>query len=214
MERLEAASKAESNRQRLGVFGGTFDPPHLGHLILAECALDALRLSRVLFVLAADPPHKRDQHVTPLRHRLVMLERAIAGNQRFVLSRIDIDRPGPHYSADTLHLLSDEQPEADLVFLMGGDSLDAFPTWHDPTRILAHARLGVMQRPGNAIDMRALEKRLPPLNGRVLFFDAPEIGISATSLRERVHVRHSIRYQVPEGVADYIHEHQLYEDLL
>ncbi len=210
MERLTASP----GRDRLGVFGGTFDPPHLGHLILAECALDALQLSRVLFVLAADPPHKRGQPITPLEHRLPMLQMVIAANPRFALSRADIDRPGPHYSVDSLRLLSTTYANADLFFLMGGDSLDAFPTWHDPSGILAYAALGVMRRTGHETNMTELETKLPELRGRVLFFDAPEIGISATSLRERVHARHSIRYQVPERIADYIHERHLYEDVL
>lgn len=209
MERLKILKAT-----RLGVFGGTFDPPHLGHLILAECALDALNLSCVLFVLAADPPHKQGQHVTPLQHRLPMLESALAANPRFLLSRTDIDRPGPHYSSDTMRLLASEYPGADLFFLMGGDSLHAFPTWHAPSSILTYTSLGVMRRPGNEIDLVGLESQLPALHDRVVFFDAPEIGISATSLRERVHARHSIRYQVPDGVNTYIQEHGLYEDVL
>lgn len=194
----------------LGIFGGTFDPPHLGHLILAQRALDTLGLERVLFVPAADPPHKRARVVTPAAHRVAMLELALAGNPHFELSRVDLDRPGPHYTADMLSLMHDQFPEAALYFLVGADSLADLLTWRDPARIVARARLGVMQRPCVALDLAPLEAGLPGLTERVTFIEGPLIDISATEIRDCLRAGHSIRYQVPDAVADYIDAHRLY----
>lgn len=196
--------------ERLGLFGGTFDPPHLGHLILAECASDALALSRVLFVLAADPPHKRDQQLAPVEHRLAMLRLAIADNPRFALSRIDLDRPGPHYSVDTVRMAQIQYPGAELFFLMGGDSLRDLPTWHNPAGLVAQAMLGVVHRPGETLALDTLLTQIPELAGRVAFVEAPEVGISATDLRRRARTGRSLRYQLPEVVRAYVHDHHLY----
>ena len=121
---------------RVGILGGTFDPPHVGHLILGEYAADALHLEHLLFVPAADPPHKRDEEKTPIAHRLAMLEHALADNPRFELSRVDIDRPGPHYSLDTVKIVQDQYRDADIYFVMGSDSLRALPTWHRPAEMI------------------------------------------------------------------------------
>ena len=115
--------------ERLGVFGGTFDPPHLGHLILAAEACSKLELERLLWVLTPDPPHKLDRKITPLEHRLAMVTLAIQDTPAFELSRVEIDRPGPHYMVDTLGLLMKAHPSAELVLLIGGDSLSDLPTW-------------------------------------------------------------------------------------
>ncbi|NDJ76842.1 MAG: nicotinate (nicotinamide) nucleotide adenylyltransferase [Chloroflexi bacterium] len=196
---------------RIGIYGGTFDPPHLGHLILAETAAGALNLARVLFVPAAQPPHKAPGDIrTPAHHRLAMVERAVAGNPRFALSRADMDRPGPHYSVDMLRLLRREFPEPEFVFLIGADSLDELPTWSRPLELLALAWLGVMRRPGATPDLQHLERTLPGLTERVLWVDAPEIGISATGTAERVATGRSIRYLTPDAVCDYIEENKLY----
>jgi nicotinate-nucleotide adenylyltransferase len=194
------------------LFGGTFDPPHLGHLILAECAIDGLALSQVLFILAADPPHKRDQPISSVEHRLAMLQLAIADNPRFTLSRIDLDRPGPHYSVDTVGIAQAQNRNAALFFLMGGDSLRDLPTWHDPAALVAQVTLGVIHRPGERLVLDPLTAQVSGLAGRVAFVEAPEIGISATDLRQRVRDGHSLRYQLPDTVRTYIHEHHLYED--
>jgi nicotinate-nucleotide adenylyltransferase len=199
-------------RQAIGVFGGTFDPPHLGHLILAESACDVLSLDRVLFVLAADPPHKRTIPITPVEHRLPMLNSAISANPRFVLSDVDMARPGPHYTVDTLRILQEQYPSADFYFLLGGDSLRDMPSWYAPEGIIAQARLAVMGRQGSNIDLDGLESRLPGIIDRLVFVDAPAIGISATDLRERLRVGQSIRYLVPEAVRLYIEEHRLYRN--
>ena len=198
--------------ERIGLFGGTFDPPHLGHLILAERAVEALALSQVLFVLAADPPHKHDQRIAPVEHRLAMLERAIAGNPHFAVSLIDLDRPGPHYSVDMVRIAQNQYPSATLYFLMGGDSLHDLPTWRDPAGLIAQAMLGVAHRPGEALALDKLNTQIPGLAGRVAFIEAPVIGISATDLRQRVVAGRSIRYQISESVCAYIQEHHLYKD--
>lgn len=195
---------------RLGVLGGSFDPPHLGHLLLAEMALDALGLARVLFVPAADPPHKTARVLTPIRHRLAMLEAAVADNPRFAISRADIDRPGPHYTVDMLRLICAEYPGAALYFLLGGDSLRDILTWRDPAGIIAQASLAVMRRPGAKIDLSDLAAQLPGIAERVAFIDAPVVGISATDLRDRIRAGVSVRYQMPDAVIRYIYDHHLY----
>lgn len=194
----------------LGILGGTFDPPHIGHLILAEVACDALNLDQILFVLAGDPPHRRA--VATAEHRLAMLTLAIAGNPRFALSDVDLKRPGPHYTSDMLRILREQFPDTDLTFLLGADSLAHVHSWHDPNGIIAQARLAAIGRPGTPIDLKALDRELPGMAQRVKWVEAPEIGISATLLRERLAKGHSIRYLVPESVERYIVEHGLYRN--
>jgi nicotinate-nucleotide adenylyltransferase len=196
----------------IGILGGTFDPPHLGHLILAEAACDALELEQVLFVPAANPPHKHSLPITDVKHRVAMVLDAITNNPRFAMSEVDITRPGPHYTVDTLRILKEQSPDADFFFLMGGDSLHDIASWHEPAGIIARAKLAVMRRPGPAPDLSGLEARLPGITERVVFVDAPIIGISATLLRERLRLGRSIRYLVPEAVERYINTHALYED--
>jgi nicotinate-nucleotide adenylyltransferase len=202
----------ESQPPRLGVLGGTFDPPHLGHLILAESACDKLGLDQVLFVPAADPPHKHNLTITQIEHRLTMLAAAIGDNPRFALSDIDITRSGPHYTADTLRLLNEKYPHADLYFILGGDALRDLATWHEPAEIIKWARLAAMGRPGATLDLASIYEKLPGLADRLVFVNAPVIGISATLLRERLRAGHSIRYLVPDSVERYIMEHGLYRN--
>ncbi len=196
--------------ERLGVLGGTFDPPHLGHLILAETATSTLGLDRVLFVPAGDPPHKQGRPITATAHRLAMLELAIAGNGRFAVSRVDVDRPGPHFTVDMLALLHKAHPGAQLYFILGGDSLADLVTWRDPAGIVAAARLAVNQRPGAAFDLEALERNIPGISARLSIVDEPLIGLSGSLLREQMAQGHSIRYQVPDAVLEYIEAHGLY----
>lgn len=199
---------------RLGILGGTFDPPHLGHLILAETACDALELTQVLFVPAADPPHKRDLVLTPIEHRLAMLDHAIEGNSRFAISDVDMARPGPHYTVDTLHILKEHNPGAELFFILGGDALHDLVGWRDPGGIIAQARLAAMGRPGAKVDLASLEAKLPGISPRIVFVDAPSIGISATLIRDHLHQGRSIRYLVPYPVENYIMEHALYANYI
>lgn len=197
---------------RIGVFGGTFDPPHIGHLILAgECGFQ-LHLDRMLWVLTPNPPHKQTQAITPLETRLALVQAAIQDNPLFELCRVDIDRPGPHYAADTVHLLAKTYPADDLVYLIGGDSLHDLPGWHRPEDFLAVVTtLGVMRRPGDDIDLSVLEARLPGITGRIEFVTAPLLEISSSQIRHRAAIGLPYRYYLPPPVYQYIQSYQLYQ---
>lgn len=201
-------------RQRIGILGGTFDPPHIGHLILAEYTVEALELEQALFVPAADPPHKHLLRM-PIEHRLPMLELAIADNPRFVLSRIDVDRPGPHYSADMVRIVQSQFPDAELFFVMGGDSLRDLPNWHRPQDLMQLCKLAVMRRSDEDIQADMHEDVLPGLGERVVMIDAPLLGvwISSTLVIERLDQGRSVRYLVPDSVLEYITENKLYGEL-
>jgi nicotinate-nucleotide adenylyltransferase len=196
---------------RIGIFGGTFDPPHLGHLILAAEAGSQLRLDRLLWVLTPDPPHKQGHSISPLEARLEMVQAAIAEDPLFELSRVDIDRSPPHYAVDAVRLLGEANPGADLVYLMGGDSLHDLPSWHRPLDFLALCdALGVMRRPGDAVDLLTLEKILPGVSAKVEFVTAPLIDISASQIRQRVAGGRPFRYFVPPQVYRLIVKYGLY----
>ena len=193
----------------LGVFGGTFDPVHHGHLALAEEACDALGLESLVFVPAAAPPHKPGVPVAPAEHRLAMVEAAIAGNPRFGCSRTELDRPGPSYSVDTLESMAGLR--GDLWFILSSEALAGFPTWREPGRILELARLAVLPRAGQAvIDERWVGEHLPGREERVRFLPGPLLPISGSVVRQRVAAGRSIRYLVPDAVARYIAQHRLY----
>jgi nicotinate-nucleotide adenylyltransferase len=195
---------------RIGILGGTFDPPHIAHLIMADQARSQLKLTRVLFVPAGQPPHKLDRPVSPIAHRVTMTQLAIAGEARFALSRVDVDRPGPHYTADMLALIRALHPNDKLCLLIGSDSLRDLLNWHDPARVVAQARLAVMRRWGAAPDMRALEVALPGIFARIDWVDAPWLDISSTNIQRRVRAGLSVRHLVPVAVERYIIEHGLY----
>lgn len=195
---------------RLGVFGGTFDPPHLGHLILAEQARDQLGLDRVLWVPADDPPHKLGRAISPADHRLRMLELALTGNPAFNISTVDLERSGPDYTADTLDALAAANPGCELTFLIGGDSLRDLLSWHEPARIIERAVLGVMARPGAHHDLDALTAALPALPHRLRWVQSPQVDISGSDIRARVAEGRSIRYLVLPDVETYILQHGLY----
>jgi len=197
---------------RIGIFGGTFDPPHIGHLALADEARCQLGLARILWVLTPDPPHKPRKPISPVGERLAMLSAALEwANERgegscspvqFELSRVDIDRPAPQYAVDTVQLLRIANPEAALVYLMGGDSLHDLPTWHKPQEFVEEVdEIGVMRRPGWEVDWGGLEGVLPGIRAKVRFVDAPLLDISATRIRARVREGGAWRFYVPEAVA-------------
>ena len=195
----------------IGLFGGTFDPPHIGHLILSAEMHSQLGLDRLLWVLTPIPPHKMNQSVTPIEHRLEMVKRAISDNNHFELSSVDIDRPGPHYAQDTVKIISKQYPGADLVYLMGGDSLRDLPAWYRPGDLVARLRyIGVMRRPGDSIDLPALERIIPGLTAKVRFVDAPLLDIAAHEIRQRVAEGRPFRYFLPPAVFKYIVEQKLY----
>jgi nicotinate-nucleotide adenylyltransferase len=201
---------SEVKAKRLGVIGGTFDPPHYGHLVLAENARMQLSLVEVLFVPAGQPPHKPRRPVTPAHHRAAMVEAAIAGNPAFALSGVDMDRPGPHYTVDMLGILTSAYPDAALFFLMGGDSLAEFASWRDPSGIVAQAQIAVMKRPGWEADWESLAEAVPGIQGRLTLLDVPYLAISGTDLRRRARAGLPIRYLVPPAVEQYVRQHGLY----
>jgi nicotinate-nucleotide adenylyltransferase len=197
--------------EMIGIFGGTFDPPHLGHLILAAEAFHQLQLNRLLWVLTPQPPHKPGRPITPLPHRLAMLQRAIAPTPGFELSRVEIDRPGPHYTIETLEILRIQFPAADFALLIGGDSLRDLPGWQRPAEIVSACRyLGVMRRPGDSVEISTLERILPGLGGKIRFIDTPRLEISSSAIRRRVAEGGHYRYYLPESVYDYIQQNKLY----
>ncbi len=192
------------------MIGGTFDPPHYGHLALAENGRVQLNLDAVLFVPAGDPPHKPNRPMSPADDRQAMVEAAIADNPGFALSRVDLDRPGPHFTVDMLARLAARRPGVRLFFLMGGDSLADFASWRDPAGILAQAHLAVMERPGSEADVDLLAERVPDIRDRLVWLDAPRLEISGRDLRRRMREGLPIRYLVPPAVRRYVHERELY----
>jgi len=204
----------KSGHLRLGIFGGTFDPPHVGHLILAMEAYDQLRLDKVLWVLTPNPPHKIGKPITPTNTRLQMVNASIGEDPAFELSRVDIDRPGPHYMSETVNLLHQQFPEAELVFLMGGDSLHDLPTWHKPKEFIqACDRLGVMHRIGEKINLEQLEKSLPGISPKVEFIEAPILEISSNKIRQLISLGKPYRYYLLPNVYEIIQTGGLYWEI-
>jgi nicotinate-nucleotide adenylyltransferase len=202
----------QSVHERVGLFGGTFDPPHVGHLILASEAKSQLELTRVLWTVTPDPPHKQDQSITSLEHRLAMVKLAIQDEPSFELSDIEMSRPGPQYTVDTIKLLARENPNAEIVPIIGGDSLNDLPTWHKPKEFLYAAHwVGVMRRPGEVTDLAALEQELPGISAKVHYVEAPLLEIASREIRERAAQRKPFRYYLPESVYEYIERHHLYQ---
>ena len=201
------------SKKRIGVFGGTFDPPHVGHLILAMEASDQLNLDEILWVLTPDPPHKRGKKITSIDTRIKMVQAAIENNLCFTFSYVDINRPGPHYVLDMMNLLRNKLPDNDLVFLMGGDSLHDLPKWHKPKDFIdACDKIGVMRRPGEKIDFCDLEAALPGVSRKVEFVDAPLLEISSNQIRYLISSKKPYRYYLPFEVYKIIEEMQLYRD--
>lgn len=194
---------------RLGLMGGTFDPIHLGHLAVAEEAREALGLDRILFVPAGRPPHKKAVDVSSVEHRVAMVELAIAENPGFELSRIEVDRPGPSYTVDTVEQLA--SGGQDVTVILSAETFAELPTWHEPERLFEAARVAVAPRWGYpAPDPGWLAGAFPGREDRVTYLEGPRLGVSSTALRERVAAGRSIRYLVPAPVAAYIDRHHLY----
>ena len=193
----------------MGIFGGTFDPIHLGHLILAEQCRESCKLDRVWFVVAGVPPHKPVGR-TAVAHRLEMVRIAIAGHPAFSVSEIEAMRPGPHYSVETLESVHRDQPDHDLFFMIGADSLVDLPTWREPARITQLATIVVVNRPGiEEIDPASLPQ-FGPRSHPLVSVTIPPVGIASTDLRRRLVEGRSIRYMVPRGVEAYIEAQGLY----
>lgn len=191
---------------RIGLFGGTFDPPHVGHLVLAEWAWEALALDRVLFIPAGRPPHKPGRRISDARHRLAMIRLAVRGRPEFRVSTLEIDRASPSYTVDTLGVLA-RRHRGERFLIVGGDSLDEFRRWHQPDRILELATLAVAARPGTGT---ARTRTWARRTGRVVWIGDPGLDVSSSGLRERVRRGGSVRYLVPDSVRRYIERHRLY----
>jgi nicotinate-nucleotide adenylyltransferase len=189
----------------IGIFGGTFDPIHIGHLILAERAREELRLDAVVFVPALLPPHKvLGRSVAPAANRRDMLELAVASNTRFIVSGHEIERGGISYTVDTLRYFSELLPRAEFTLLLGGDNARDFGKWHDPETIVRLARVAVWDRP----ESRLPAELLPGVGFERI--DSPLFDISSTEIRERVASGKSIRYMTPDVVIEYINKYGLY----
>lgn len=200
---------------KYGILGGTFDPPHFGHLALAQEAVARLDLDCVWFLPAVDPPHKRGRALSAASDRAAMVELAIAGNPRFGLDRTDLDRPGPSYTVDTLDILRGRWgPGVWMGFVIGWDMLLYLPQWHDPAGVLSRLdALIVARRPGvpdEADALARLEETLPGLRARLTLLDAPQLELSSTALRERVALGLPVRYLTPDPVCAYISSRGLY----
>lgn len=198
---------------RIGIYGGTFDPPHIGHQILAAEALEQGKLDFVYWVLTPDPPHKTTRKIASLSDRLRMVELAIESNPRFVLSRVDIDRDPPHYAVDTMSIIKSLSPQDNFYYLMGMDSLNELLTWHTPTIFVKLCKgIIVMYRRGESTDITALEQDIPGLARKIRILNAPTIDISSTDIRRRIRKGLQFRYFVPEKVSQYIITCKLYLD--
>ncbi|MFZ4851036.1 MAG: nicotinate-nucleotide adenylyltransferase [Caldilinea sp.] len=199
------------NLRRIGIFGGTFDPIHIGHLILAEEAWFQLQLDHVYLAPAGDPPHKLGRQLAPVRDRLFMAELAAADIDSLLVSSIDADRPGPHYTSDLVRLLQTKAgPDTEFYFLMGMDSLRDLPSWHEASWLVENARLVALSRHDVTLDWEALETALPGVRSRVIILDMPELEIASHVIQQRVRNGQPIRHMVPRSVEAYIHKHNLY----
>ena len=200
--------------RRIGILGGTFDPPHLGHLLIAETARVALQLESVLFLPAGEPWLKSGQRITPAAHRLRMVRLAVADNPHFHVCDCEIRRSGATYTVDTLRELRRAYPDAtELYFIVGSDVLAQFHRWKEPEAILELCRLAVIERPGGPADaMAALSGRFPEAvnSGAVVSLTGPRVDFSASELRRILAAGQSARYQIPDAVADYIAANELY----
>ncbi len=196
---------------RIGILGGTFNPPHLGHLVCAQEAYLQLRLDRVMLIPARIPPHKPVDEEPGVEHRLEMCRLAVAGDEeRLEVSDLEARREGPSFTVDTLEQLHSRMPDNELFLIVGADVAVGFPSWREPERVLSVATLAVAERPGTR--RAAVERAIEQLRGgdRARFFDMPEIGISSTMLRDRVRAGGPTRYLMPDAVRNYIDRHHLY----
>lgn len=197
--------------QKIGIFGGTFDPPHIAHLVLASEACTQLSLDRLLWVLTPMPPHKGGQSITETSQRLEMVRRAIKADSHFELSTVELDRPGPQYAVDTVREIQRANPGAELTYLFGEDSLRDILTWHDPGTFISYCHyLGVMRRPGVQVDLNELEKHLRGLTGKIRWLECPLLEIASRAIRERIRDGRPFRYFLPENVYKYIVDQKLY----
>lgn len=202
--------------RRIGIVGGTFDPPHLAHLILGEHGYEELRLDKVLYVPAGTPPHKESTR-TPAIYRAAMTAIAIEDNDHFEMSRVDLDRPGPHYTVDTIAILRETYPGAEFTFIMGEDMFKELPQWERAEGLFTGSmlRVAVMRRLGVHGVLRAdeHEDKLPGLAKNVTMLKSPLVEISSTDIVRRLRNGESVRYLVPDRVLSYIKANRLYQEV-
>ena len=191
--------------RRIGIFGGSFNPPHIAHLLVAELISEQFDLDHVLWLTNFQSPLKNVEDIAPASHRLAMTRLAIEGNERFSVSDLEVRRGGISYTIDTIRTLQDAHPHVDFRLIAGSDSLADFDTWREPQEILDRVRLIIFRRPASeAVTFTA------GLEARIDYADAPLFDVSATVIRNRIRAQKSIRYMVPEAVRSYILEHGLY----
>lgn len=198
---------------RIGLFGGTFDPPHLGHLILAERCREAASLDEVRFLVSYQPPHKLDRTMSRFDMRCEMAELATVGQPAFRVERIEAELPPPSFTAETLRVLRERQPNDDFHLIIGGDSLVDLPGWYQPQRVIAQAGIIAVPRPGiPVLTARELAGRLGVTDSmvRLSIVESPLVDISSTEIRRCVGLNQTIRYLVPRAVEEYIREKRLY----
>lgn len=200
-----------SNFQRIGCFGGTFDPPHLGHEILAREAYYQIGLDAVMWLITPDPPHKTEREITPAKHRLQMLRLVTDRYDEFLISEVDLQRSPPYYAADTAEIIKSRQPGVELVYIIGEDSLEDLPNWYQPDRFLDTIdRLAVAPRPGFNSDLAALEEELPGLKAKTVFLANVMVEISSSLIRKRSNEGNQYDHFLIHEVADYIERNHLY----
>ncbi len=194
----------------MGVLGGTFNPPHLGHMVCAQEAHAQLELDCVLLVPVAVPPHKELRDDPGAARRLDLCRAAVAGDERFAVSAVDVERGGPSYTIDTLTALHAQHPESDLTFIAGGDMARSLPTWHEPEQVLALAAFAVAER--ESVGRGDILDALAEVRGadRLCFFDMPRVDVSSSMIRRRIAAGRPVRYLVPDAVADAIEAQGLY----
>ncbi|MEF3273434.1 MAG: nicotinate-nucleotide adenylyltransferase [Chloroflexus sp.] len=196
--------------RRLGIYGGTFDPIHFGHLAIVEEARWFCSLDQVLIIPAAAQPLK-SSHLAPGHHRLEMVKLACAGNPALIPSALELERPPPSYTIDTVRICQERYgPEVELFLIVGADTAADLPRWRDPDQIAHLARLVVVGRPGYTLDQAALYTAIPALRDRIIMLEGPQLAISSTDLRQRLASGRPVRYQLPDTVLEYLIRHQLY----
>lgn len=202
-------------KKRVGIFGGTFDPIHMGHLIVAETIMDEFHLDKVVFIPAAVPPHKLDKQISPAKHRYMMTMLATCSNPRFQVSDMEMHRQGPSYSRDTLaQLIEEHGRDTEFYFIVGADSVENLHTWNRIDELLTMCHFIGASRPGCMPDMEKIAQRFGPLAEKIHCLETPELEISSTEIRHRVGKKRTIRYIVPETVEQYIYKEKLYLDMV
>lgn len=197
--------------ERIGLYGGTFDPPHLGHSILAAEARHALQLDRVFWILTPQSPLKNPKNISPLEQRLALVKAALTDMPEFEFSDVDIARPAPHYALDTVRIIQAQNPQAEIIYVMGGDSLEDLPGWYHPQEFVdAVAGIGVLRRPDSNPDLELLKIHLPGIINKVTFFDAPLIEISGADIRERIRNNRPYQYFLLPAVYRCIEQNTYY----